>query len=314
MTLPLIVVTNGTANEGYWSVFQLLATGRFRVRATVRRPDSELSRRLAQLEVDGRRCELVQAANEDEPALRKAFDGATGIYGTTVYNIYAKKYRHENPEELAQGRALIAAAAACETLKHFVWQTMTRFDRPPEDLGLESPIHFRTKWQLETEVLNAGLPWTFLRQPAYMRQIKFGMQWKNRLVYPYAPEARLAYVAEEDLGKLVAAIFCGGEQYLKKTINGVSEVLTPVELAQRIHAIKPAFRTRYRQASALENAIFDYVIVGLKPAFRYPSQINANLKAGNYFAMTKADQVVCREMVAPEQLSTLEDWFIAHDA
>ena len=34
--LPLIVVTNGSANEGYWSVFYLLSTGRVRVRSTVR--------------------------------------------------------------------------------------------------------------------------------------------------------------------------------------------------------------------------------------------------------------------------------------
>ena len=33
---PLIVVTNGSANEGYWSVFYLLSTGRVRVRSTVR--------------------------------------------------------------------------------------------------------------------------------------------------------------------------------------------------------------------------------------------------------------------------------------
>ena len=311
MTLPIIVVTNGTANEGYCSVAELLATGQFHVRATVRRLQSKLAQRLAKLEVEGRRCELVQAATEDESALRQAFDGAHGIYGTTVYNIYAKKYRAENPEELAQGRALIAAAAACKSLQHFVWQTMTRFDYPPEDLGLESPIHFRTKWQLEEEIKAAGLPWTFLRQPAYMRQIKFGMQFKNRLVFPYPRAARLAFVAEEDIGKFVAAVFCRGDSTHHQAINGVSEVLTPVELARRIRGVLPGFSDRYRQATFLENAVFDYIIVGLKPAFRYPSQINANIKGGNYFAMTKADQANCRDLVAPARLTTVEDWLAA---
>lgn len=311
MSKPTIVVTNGTATEGYWAVYYLLKTGLFKVRATVRRTDSALAERLQQLDVDGRRCELAKASTEDEAALRQAFDGAAGIYGTTVYNIYAKKYRHENPAELAQGRALIAAARSCSTLQHFVWQTMTRFDAQPESLGLESPIHFRTKWQLEDEVKAAGLPWIFLRQPAYMRQIKFGMQWKNRLVYPYPPDARLAYVAEEDLGKLVAAIFADADAHLNRTINGVSEVLTPVELARRAHELIPAFRPKYRQATALENAFFDYVIVGLKPAFRYPSQINQNLKAGNYFAMTTADRESCNELIRPLSLTTLEDWLRA---
>ena len=55
MSEPTIVVTNGTANEGYWAVYYLLKSGRFNVRATVRRPASELAQRLRDLEVDGRR-------------------------------------------------------------------------------------------------------------------------------------------------------------------------------------------------------------------------------------------------------------------
>lgn len=308
MDRPTIVVTNGTAGEGYWAVFYLLQTGRFHVRATVRSPDSALAVRLRQLEVEGRRCEVVRAATEDEGALRAAFAGAEGIYGTTVYNIHARKYRADNPEEMAQGRALVAAASACGTLRHFVWQTMTRFERPPGDLGLESPIHFRTKWQFEKVIEDAGLPWTWLRQPAYLRQIKFGLQWTNRLVYPYPPETRLSFVAEEDLGKFVAAIFSDRETHLNKAINGVSEVLTPVELAERAHRLKPDFNPRYRQATALENAFFDYVVVALRPAFRYPSQVNGNLKAGNTFAMTLADKAACQALVSPLPLTTLEDW------
>lgn len=308
MVKPTIVVVNGTADEGYWSVYYLLQSGRFRVRATVRRLDSARAERLRKLDFDGERCELVVAATEDEAALRAAFNGAHGIYGTTVYNIYAKKYRAENPEEMAQGLALIAAAKDCATLEHFVWQTMTRFDRPPEELGLEAPIHFRTKWELEERVKDAGLPWTFLRQPAYMRQVAFGMQFRNRLVYPYPPDTRLVFVAEEDIGKFVATIFAAHDAYLHQAINGATEVLTPLELAARAHALNPDFSPKYRQATWIENAFFDYVIVGLKPAFRYPSQINWNLKAGNCFSMTLADKQACEDMIAPLKLTRLEDF------
>lgn len=308
MDKPTIVVVNGSADEGYWAVHYLLKTGRFRVRTTVRRLESSRVDRLRQLDFEGNRCEVVKAATENEAELSQAFDGAQGIYGTTIYNIYAKKYRHENPEELAQGHALIAAAKACSTLEHFVWQTMTRFDRPPEELGIEAPIHFRTKWELEEEIKQAGLPWTFLRQPAYMRQVAFGMQFKNRLVYPYPPETRLAFVTEEDLGKFVAAIFMDRDAHLNHAINGVSEVLTPIELAARAHALNPDFSPKYRKATWIENAFFDYVIVGLKPAFRYPAQINKNLMAGNCFAMHVEDKTACERLIAPLQLETLEDF------
>ncbi|MGI9344321.1 MAG: NmrA family NAD(P)-binding protein [Gammaproteobacteria bacterium] len=308
MSKPIIVIVNGTADEGYWAAYYLLKSGHFRVRATVRRLDSERAERLRLLEFDGERCELVVADTENEAALRAAFDGAYGIYGTTVYNIYAKKYRADNPEEMAQGLALIAAAKTCATLEHFVWQTMTRFDRPPEELGLEAPIHFRTKWQLEEQVKEAGLPWTFLRQPAYMRQVAFGMQFRNRLVYPYPHDTRLVYVAEEDLGKFVAAIFADRDAHLHGAVNGATEVLTPVELAARAHALNPDFSPKYRKATWIENAFFDYVIVGLKPAFRYPSQINQNLMNGNCFGMTLADKQACEDLIAPLKLNTLEDF------
>ena len=282
--------------------------GLFDVKATARRPDSPLAAKLKALDFDGNRCEVVKASTDNEEELVAAFEGAQGIYGTSVYNIYAKRYRPANPQERAQCHAVINAAKRTEGLEHFVWQTMTRFELPPEELGIEAPIHFRTKWDFEDDIVEAGLPWTFLRQPAYMRQMKFGMQFKNRLVYPYPVDTRIAYVAEEDLGKFVAAIFSKRDEHMHKTVNGCSEVVTPVEIATRAHALNPAFSPNYRVATWIENAIFDYIIVGLNPAFRYPSQINKNLMAGNYFAMTQKDRDYCRELIAPLELNTLESW------
>ncbi len=306
MEKPLVVVVNGTAGEGYWAVHYLLQSGRFRVRATARRPDSDKAQRLVAMG-----CEVVCAATEDAAALRHAFAGAAGIYGTTIYDIHARRYDPANPKEMAQGEALLEAAVGCDTLEHFIFQTMTRFERPPEALGLEAPIHFRTKWQLEEQVKAAGLPWTLLRQPAYMRQIRFGLRRGPRLSYPYPPGTRLAYVAEEDLGKFVAALFSNRERFLHQAVNGVSEVVRPEELAARAHAVLPKFSPHYRQASWLYNAFFDYLVVGLKPAFRYVSQINANLMAGNFFAMTEEDRQFCAELIAPLELSRFEDWLLA---
>ena len=50
------------------------------------------------------------------------------------------------------------------------------------------------------------------------------------------------------------------------------------------------------------------MIARLKPAYRYPAQINSNLKAGNYFSMTYEDKVLCESLIAPLKLTTLEDW------
>lgn len=308
MDKPTIVIVNGTAGEGYWAAHHLLHSGRFQVRVTVRSLASPMVRRLQELVANGSRCEVVQAANHDEAALSRAFAGAHGIYGTSIYNVHARHYRPANPEERAQCHAVIGAARACATLKHFIWQTMARFELPPGDLGLEAPIHFRTKWQFEEIIKDAGLPWTFLCQPAYMRQLKFGMKFRNRLVYPYPPDTRLAFVAEQDLGKLVTAIFSDPASHLLQAVTAVSEVVTPVEIAERLHALIPAFSPKYRQASWLEIAFFNQVIVRLRPAYRYASQINANLIAGNHWAMTLRDKSRCQQLIAPLELVTLEEW------
>ncbi len=309
---PTIVVINGTADEGYWAVKYLMQTGRFHVRTTVRRMTSNKVQRLQKLKVNGETCEIVQAATSDKAALIKAFEGARGIYGTSVYNIHAKVYRSANPEEMAQCHALIEAAKTCDTLDTFVWQTMTRFDVAPKDLGLEAPIHFRTKWLYEDIIKDAGLPWIFLRQPAYMRQMAFGMQYKNRLVYPYQPDSRLPYVAEEDLGKIVAAIFSDPTPHMHTSINAVSEIVTPVEMAQRAHTLNRNFKKTYRVATWLENAIFEKLIVGLNPSYTYPLWINRNIMAGNYFNMQQEDKEFCAALIAPLELNKIESWMEEH--
>lgn len=309
MNKPTIVVVNGTADEGYWSAYYLLKSGLFNVRATARRLEGERIERLQALDFGGRKVELAKAATDDRDALVEAFDGAQGVYGTSIYNIYARQYRPANPEENAQCRAVIEAAERTSSLEHFLWQSMSRLEFPASRFGLEAPIHFRTKWFFEDVIRKeTDLPWSILRQPAYMRQIKFGMQYKNKLVYPYAPDARLSYVAEEDLGKFVAAIFADKVRHMNKVINGVSEVVTPMELAQRAHAVNPDFSPNYRQATWIENAIFDQFVVRLKPAFRYPSQINRNICAGNYFSMTLDDKALCEDLISPLKLCSAEEW------
>lgn len=128
------------------------------------------AQKLINLEVHGRRAEVVEASNDDKDALSLAFQGAEGIYATTLYNVdMKKKFDPDNIEELESGRAIIAAAQSnSKALKHFLFQTMMRFKTHPPDLGLPIPIHYKTKYELEEEIRNAEpkLPWTFLRQPA----------------------------------------------------------------------------------------------------------------------------------------------------
>src|ERR1700741_3397652 len=107
----IIAVVGATGAQGGGLVRAILAdpAGPFTARALTRDADSEPGRELASHGV-----EVVQAALDDEPSLRKAFDGAYGAY--VVTNFWA----HRTPEqERTRSRAQMELATVSISQKAF---------------------------------------------------------------------------------------------------------------------------------------------------------------------------------------------------
>lgn len=324
-SLPLVVVTNGSAMEGYWSVFYLLKTGRVQVRATVRNLKSSNAQRLIDLEVEGRKCQVVEADNFDVDALTNAFEGARGIYATTVYNVdRKKKFDPDNLEELESARAMVQAAKnanpeGSSVLKNFLWQTMMRYKTHPPDLGLPIPAHYKTKWDMEKEIQESGLPWIFLRQPAYMRQFRFLLTGNRRLKSTHPTANKVGFVAEEDLGKIVATVLAplnnDTSRFLGDTINALSELATPPEYAERAAAVVPDFAPGYKplnpKFSKYLYKFLSFIVGG--PVFPYIGAIMQNFGANNALDMYQQDLDYCQELTQEfGGLTTLEVWLQAY--
>ena len=196
---PLLVCTTAPSLEGTAFCRQVLKRGKFRVRALTRNLESPRSKVLEEMG-----AELFVADNEDIESLRRAFEGAHGVYGITTWSgaTFAKDgsvqrdtsldSRQLEDAEVRQGQNIIDAALGTgrkydeesrqhPTVKHFVLQSMHRRGRKkypnPE---VEAPLHHKAKWRQEdalltrmqktrTDSASDNEPrWSILRQPTYL--------------------------------------------------------------------------------------------------------------------------------------------------
>lgn len=199
---PLLVCTTAGSLEGMAFCRQVLKRGKFRVRALTRNLDSPRAKVLQDMG-----AELFVADNEDIESLRRAFEGAHGVYGITTWSgaTFAKdgsvqrdtslKAQQLEDAEARQGQNIIEAALGTgkkhdgewkqhPSVKHFVLQSMHRGGRKsaaeypnPE---VEAPLHHKAKWRQEDALMTRmhhdmgeseskkKARWSILRQPTYL--------------------------------------------------------------------------------------------------------------------------------------------------
>ena len=197
---PLLVCTTAPSLEGTAFCRQVLKRGKFRVRALTRNVDSPRSQALKKMG-----AELFVADNEDVESLRRAFEGAHGVYGITTWSgaTFAKDgsvvrdtsldSRELEDAEVRQGQNIIDAALGTgrayddehrqhPKVKHFVLQSMHRGGRRSAseypDPDVEAPLHHKAKWRQEDALLTRmngaesrikhKTRWSVLRQPTYL--------------------------------------------------------------------------------------------------------------------------------------------------
>ncbi|KAF2998437.1 hypothetical protein E8E13_000266 [Curvularia kusanoi] len=117
----IIVVTGATGSQGGGVVNVMKRQAGWKVRAVTRDTASEAAKKLA-----GEGIELVQADFDDEDSLREVFKDAHAIFAVTNWweHLFRGKTRDEAGDiEEEQGMKLARAAAATETLEHYIWST-----------------------------------------------------------------------------------------------------------------------------------------------------------------------------------------------
>ncbi len=232
----IIAVIGATGAQGGGLVRSIAAdrSGAFAARAITRKPDSENAKALAGLGV-----EVVAADLDDEGSLRRAFEGAHGVFCVTSF------WEHSSPErELAQTSSA-ARAAKATAVSHVVWSTLedTRLQVPLSDSRLPTlkgkykVPHFDAKGEADAVFAALSVPTTYLLAAFYWENfIGFGMGPRKGpdgtlvLALPLGG-GRLPGIAAEDIGRCAHGVFRRGMEMLGRRVGIAGEVLSGPEMA-----------------------------------------------------------------------------------
>ena len=232
----IIAVTGATGAQGGGLAHAILndKNSEFTVRAITRKPDSDKAKALAKLG-----AEVVQADLDDLESLKKAFEGAYGVYCLTNF------WEHFSAEKETNQAHSMAIAAKDAGVKHAVWSTFedTRKyiplsdNRMPTLNGKYKVEHFDGKSEADHFFTDLGVPTTFLYTSFYWENLiyfgagpKKGPDGKLNLTYPMG-DKKLPGIASEDIGKCAYGIFKKGREYIGKTVGVAGEHLTGAQMA-----------------------------------------------------------------------------------
>jgi uncharacterized protein YbjT (DUF2867 family) len=220
--MKTIFVTGATGQQGGAVIRHLLKQPDFAVRALTRDAAKPAARALAQ---GG--AELIQGNLEDPASLRRALEGAYGVF--SVQNFIEAGYEGE----IRQGKALIDAAKAAQ-VQHFVYSSVGGADR---NTGLP---HFEGKWQIEQYLMQSGLRYTILRPTSFMQN------WYNflrepilngTLPLPLNPQTSLPQISVEDIGAFASLAFQNPSKWLGRTIELAGDELTMPQVAEALSRV-----------------------------------------------------------------------------
>jgi uncharacterized protein YbjT (DUF2867 family) len=234
----VIAVLGATGAQGGGLVRSILndKSGEFMARALTRDVNSDKAKALAALG-----AEVAAVDIDNEESLRKAFDGAYGVYAVTFF------WDHFSPEkEIAQARYIAKAAKDAE-VKHIIWSTLedTRKFIPLTDNrmptlgdGKYKVPHYDGKGESNKFFTELNLPVTFLLTSFYWENfIYFGMGLKKgpdgklMLTIPMG-DKKLPGISAEDIGKSAYNIFKRGSEFRGKTVGISGEHLTGKQMAE----------------------------------------------------------------------------------
>jgi len=232
-----IAVVGSTGVQGGGLCRAILAdpAGEYVCRAITRDPNKASAKKLA-----AQGAEVVKADLDDGESLRKAFAGASGVYGVTNF------WEHFSAEKEKAQAKNIADGARAAGVRHVIWSTLedTRKFISADDRRMPFlQTHYRVPHldaKGEANTYFAGLPVTYLATSFY---------WDNLYMFGLAPkkgpdgryswtfpldDKRVAGIAGEDIGKIALSIFKAGQRYFGKTVGAAGEYLTIQQMGETL--------------------------------------------------------------------------------
>ncbi len=242
----LISVVGATGSQGGGLVRAILADPdqQFSVRALTRSAQSAGARELV-----AAGAEIVEADLDDGSSLRRAFDGAHGVF--LVTNYWAELSAEEEARRTRAGRELeqvdtAALAARQAGVSHVIWSTLedTRDffgsdERVPTVDGHYKVPHFDAKAEADGVLREYDVPTTFLRTTLFFEGFtgalapSRGDDGTLRLTVPIADQP-MSGIAVVDIGRTALQIFKRDSEFLGTTLSIAGDHLTGEQYADAL--------------------------------------------------------------------------------
>jgi len=212
-----ILITGATGRQGGATLESLIGKG-FHLRAMTRKPDGDRGRALKARGID-----VVYGDFDDEASLRKAVDGAWGIYA--VQN--TREAGVEREEIQGKRIAKIAREAGVE---HFVYASVGSAHRRT---GVP---RFEGKWRIEETVRSLKFPsYAIIRPVFFMENVTSPTYLKDDVLSAaLKPSTLLQMIAVEDIGKYGARAFTDAARLNGREIDIAGDARTMPEVAMAL--------------------------------------------------------------------------------
>ncbi|MBC8741395.1 NAD(P)H-binding protein [Paraburkholderia sp. UCT31] len=231
-----VLVIGATGAQGGAAARHLLAAGR-KVRFLTRNPDSPAARALVDMDAQALRGDL-----DDRDLLAKAMEGVGSVFSVLLPDF------DRSDRERRQGFALVNAARNAE-VPQFVHTSVAQAGNHETFPGWSEQRwnrkYWTDKWDVEEAVRAAGFEsWTVL-QPAFMMdnlaEPKTGAMFphlrESLLLSALLPDARLDWIAADDVGALAASALNDPQRWHGETVPLASERLTMSEVVNRLNNV-----------------------------------------------------------------------------
>lgn len=217
----IILVIGATGAQGGSVARNLLARGRYAVRALTRNANSEAAQALRELG-----AEIAEGNLDDPKSLAAALEGVYGVFGVTNFWEHFDKEREH-------GENLVRAVAAAN-VQHFIYSTLPPVEKETGG-ALRSP-HFDIKAEHEELARSLGIPSTFIHVPFYYENFLYFFPPRPagdgtyQFGFPQG-DTPLAAMSVEDVGRVVAPMFEQPDKYLGQVVKLAGDELPAAQYA-----------------------------------------------------------------------------------
>jgi len=226
-TLPLVVVTGATGQQGGSVVRHLIQEKKYRIRAITRNVSSPAAQALL-----AQGCEVVVGNYNNKDSLCNAFRGATYVFAVT--NFWDAQVLQQKESEYEHGKNM-ADAAAAEKVKFVVFSSLADAATLSKH-SIEVP-HFTDKYRIQRYMQSLGLECAFVYAGFYMGNFGWLMPPKRDasgtvlFEAPIRADIGLPVFDVEDTGYYVATVLNNPMAFVNKNIYMTAGYMTLPQIA-----------------------------------------------------------------------------------